>query len=222
MLISIPLSTFSAKQIRHKYPDEVIRLRKDDFLNTVILSRRINSINRAKLLLNTSLTFDIGYRIDMSRSGLLKIGHQIHTYHVDQMIRFLAGVKFANHPPFSAIREYCLSMDITEDDIDYSSLYRAWQRKKEIIAKKPTTSVASDSQVFPYTDDEVMAALAIANGTRLYNCKNHFKIARMNDLKIFMDMQLHDKHPSTIARKYGCHISTVYRCAEKQLAVCKH
>ncbi len=214
MDVTIPLSPFSAKLILSKYPAEPVRLRRDDTLNMILNSTRIKNTRRSRHILKSSLAFDLGYRIDTSPLALLRVGYQVHLYHIDGMVKFLDGVKFASGSPYGAIRDYCLSVGIDPDDIDFDSLYKSYQRKRANNAKKPTTNVLEDSRsrIEANIDfDHLVAARAICHSAKLYDKKNRLKPRVFRQLYIHTDVRVNGLTAGEAATKYGLHISNIYR-----------
>ncbi len=210
----MPLSPFSQKQILARYAAEPIRLRRDDALNMIINSTRIKNTRRSRHILRSELTFDLGYKIDTSPQALLRIGYQVHLYHIDAMVKFLDGVKFTSGAPYGAIRDYCLSVGIDDDDIGYDTLYKSYQRKSAKYAKKIVDNVLKDSRIWEKIDfdfDQLVAGRVISYVSEIYDKKNRFKKRVFRQIYIDTDIRVNGLSPRQAAKKYGLHISNIYR-----------
>jgi hypothetical protein len=128
MLISIPVSRFSYKIIKNRYPDAIIKLTANDALTAQLSIIRLGDdlkVTRLKSILTETVTFDLNTTYAAAIKNVWRVGFHLHRYHREQLDNHVQSLVAVGHERKATIESWCNANNVEPDvDVNIDTLYR--------------------------------------------------------------------------------------------------
>ncbi|HNQ31624.1 MAG TPA: hypothetical protein PKJ68_04035 [Candidatus Woesebacteria bacterium] len=228
MIITLPVSRLSKKMLLSEYPcDERTALIKAGA--HTLLCRQLRMKYRDKYqhlrtheLLVDSVKISAPQMPPLSDAARAMIGYMVHQEHRMSIMRWIESAVILGHTASEGIRTFFERYDLDDDDLNYESVFRQWQRHKrrimQDVSEDDLAAVRNFAKENPppptLEDQERRFQIFISRITdHLYDSRQMWRRGQVRNLRLYMRSR--SERIDDLAVEYGIHASNVYRAVQQ-------